>query len=221
MPSQVSALKRTDSNPVYKRKFCFVGTVFLFKDPSNQRFNVCPAKNKTCHKCGKLEHFQSVCGNFPRKAAFISSDKNELEEESRNAKPHSQSAADIDEPFSVFIKRKCSSVFESNHFAYSVARNNVDSLLDTGAFDNFIREKIAKIARLNPKRRSSKISMTSDNPFASVQGKVCSNIHVQDRNYSIFGVVAGLCVDVILGQDFLKEHEEVVIRGVIRSFVSH
>ena len=49
---------------------------------------------------------------------------------------------------------------------------------------------------------------------APVQKKACCPIAIQDQDYNdvTFGIIYGLCGDVILGQDFLKRHKYVIIR---------
>ena len=55
--------------------------------------------------------------------------------------------------------------------------------------------------------------MTSDKLVAPVLGKVCSNLLLQGHDYFnvSLGVMSGLCADV-LGQDFLRQRKEVVIK---------
>ena len=56
--------------------------------------------------------------------------------------------------------------------------------------------------------------MASDKLTARVVGKVCNNRLLQGRDYSnvMLNVMPGLCADVVLGEDFLRPHKEVVIK---------
>ena len=77
-----------------------------------------------------------------------------------------------------------------------------------------MNEEIAKNAKLVLQGRPSRVSMASDNLSAPVIGKVCSNLLLQGRDYPnvTLSVMPGLCADVVLGQDFLRQHKEVVIK---------
>ena len=56
--------------------------------------------------------------------------------------------------------------------------------------------------------------MASTAMQANVSGKTKGTLIIQDRTYKniSFGVVEGLCADIILGQSFMKEHEEIVFK---------
>ena len=90
----------------------------------------------------------------------------------------------------------------------------VKSLLDNGASESFVNEAIANNAKLELQGRLFRVSMASDNLTAPVIGKVCSNLVLQGREYLnvTLSVMPGLCADVVLGQDFLRQHREVVIK---------
>ena len=52
------------------------------------------------------------------------------------------------------------------------------------------------------------------NLMAPTLGKVCTSLKVQGRDYPnvMLGVMPVLCADVVLGQDFLRRHKEVIIK---------
>ena len=56
--------------------------------------------------------------------------------------------------------------------------------------------------------------MVSAQITASVRGYVIANLEIEDRTYPglSFGVVDSLCSDVILGQAFIKRHNEIIFR---------
>ena len=86
-------------------------------------------------------------------------------------------------------------------------------LLNTGASESFVNEGIAEIAKLHLEGKP-RVSMASDNLMAPPLGKVCTSLKVQERDYPnvMLGVMPGLCADVVLGQDFLRRHKEVIIK---------
>ena len=90
----------------------------------------------------------------------------------------------------------------------------VDSLLDTGASENFISEGIVNIVELIPNGKSSKVNMASSELSATILGRVTSDLDVQGRTYKnlSFGIISNLCADVVLGQSFLNKHSEVLLK---------
>ena len=90
----------------------------------------------------------------------------------------------------------------------------VNSLLDIRASENLISDGIVNTVGLIPNGKSSKVNMTSSELSATVLGRVTSNLDVQGRTYKnlSFGVIPNLCADVVLGQSFLKEHSEVLLK---------
>ena len=71
-----------------------------------------------------------------------------------------------------------------------------DSLLDTGASDNFADKKVAE--SLN----------------APILGQISGNLEIQGRNYFdvTLGVVPDLCSDIVLGQSFMNKHKEITFK---------
>ena len=90
----------------------------------------------------------------------------------------------------------------------------VDSLLDTGASENFISDGIVNIIGLKPNGKSSKVNMASSELSATVLGRVTSDLDVQGRTYKnlSFEVISNVCADVVLGQSFLNKHSKVLLK---------
>ena len=90
----------------------------------------------------------------------------------------------------------------------------IKGLLDTGASERFVKETVAKSAKLQVYGKPSRVCMASDQLVAPILDKVCTSLSVQGHEYSnvSLGVMPGLCADVALGEDFLRLHIEVVIK---------
>ena len=90
----------------------------------------------------------------------------------------------------------------------------VDSLLDTGASENFISDGIVNTVGLIPNGKSSLVNMASSELSATVLGRVTSDLDIQGRTYKnlSFGVISNLCANVVLGQSFLNKHSEVLLK---------
>ena len=90
----------------------------------------------------------------------------------------------------------------------------MDSLLDTGVSENFISDGIVNTVGLIPNGESSKANMALSELSAIVLSRVTSDFKVQGRTYKnlSFGIIPNLCADVALGQSFLNEHSEVLLK---------
>ena len=90
----------------------------------------------------------------------------------------------------------------------------VEGLLDSGVSENFNNTNVTLANGLKPSGISSKVSMASTQITVSVRGNVIGNLEIEGRTYPglSFGVVDSLCTDVILGQAFMKRHNEVIFR---------
>ena len=90
----------------------------------------------------------------------------------------------------------------------------MNSLLDTGASENFISDGIVNTVGLIPNGKCSLVNMASSELSATVLGRVTSNLDVQGQTYKnlSFGVISKLCAVVVLGQSFLNKHSEVLLK---------
>ena len=174
--------------------------------------NFCPAKDKTCFKCGKIGHFQSVCRSS-RKTTLtaVLPDNDELETEYVTDNKN-ESSSQCPQLFSVAASAP--DALKPTVVPCKLEGYPVDSLIDTGASENFMSESTANIVGLIPQGNSSKVSMASNAFSATVLGKVTSSLNIQGRTYPklSFGVIPNLCADVILGQSFLNQHSEVLLK---------
>ena len=107
---------------------------------------------------------------------------------------------------------------------------NFDCLFDTGASDNFMSDQVAKTVKLWIQGKPARISKAVNNLTARELRTVCSDVRVQERNYSNvkFGTVPKLCADAIFGARILKKvvlklggpKEELVVKANSYSSVS-
>ena len=165
-----------------------------------------PAKDKICNNCGKEGHFQRVCQSKLRNSAMVTIENKR--EGNIDSPPEAGSLLLLS------IAAGAPSCVSPTVLPAKLNGLPVKSLLDTGASESFVNEEIAKNAKLVLQGRPSRVSMASDNLSAPVIGKVCSNLLLQGRDYPnvTFSVMSGLCADVVLGQDFLRQHKKVVIK---------
>ena len=89
-----------------------------------------------------------------------------------------------------------------------------DSLLDTGASDNFVDKKAAESLGLKPRGGTLVVSMASGKLNAPILGQISGNLEIQGRNYFdvTLSVVPDLCSDIVLGQSFKNKHKEITFK---------
>ena len=86
----------------------------------------------------------------------------------------------------------------------------VDVLIDSGAPGNVIDSKVVAELKITVHGGGSEIAMTSQELVANTHKSLKTSILVLNRSYLLdFEVIDKLCMDVILGQDFLCKHSEV------------
>ena len=206
---QASAIKPISINHSVKRKCFFCGGSLH----AGGR-NFCPAKNKICTKCGKIGHFHRVCRSTERKATALSMATSSNTKASDGAHYSEDEKPSKSTTYLYSVLATAPSSLNSTTLVSKINGLKVDCLLDTGASNNFMSTTIAKAAKLQPSGKPAEVSMASNGLTAKVLGTVHSDMKVQGRDYKNikFGVVPQLCADIILGQDFLCKHEEVVLK---------
>jgi len=91
---------------------------------------------------------------------------------------------------------------------------SISALLDSGASENFVDKRLVDDLQLKIEGSSSEITMASTKLLAPTHGKTHACLSLLNRNYknTSLEIMDGLCADVILGQEFVKRHREVVFQ---------
>jgi len=154
---------------------------------------MCPAHEAICHACGKRGHYSRVCRTKSSSQSINKSSASAVFSETRpvlaSAPPSLESAV---------IKG-------------SLKGSPVEVLIDSGASENFIDDKVASRLNLPVKTESVSIGMASSEVSVHTIGKVTGVLELLGRSYSdsTFKVLREFCADVIVGQEFLKRHTSV------------
>ena len=124
-------------NSTQKKKCFFCGENF---HPGGR--NNCPAKTKTCLKCGKVGHFMRGCQSRPTKAASVQhlvQDKNEMQDETQ-----AHCSSTLSKPYLMLVLAGAPQCLKPTAVPCVLKGLKIDGLLDTGASENFISEEVAK-----------------------------------------------------------------------------
>ena len=114
----------------------------------------CPAKDERCHKCGKVGHFQKVCQSEEQKLFAVSA--------STPLSLDKQGTLSTDQiPFLLSILAGSPSSSKGSVVPCSLNGLLFDSLLDTGASNNFVDKKVAQSLGLKPQDGTSVVFMAS------------------------------------------------------------
>ena len=144
----------------------------------------CPARNDSCHKCGKAGHWAAAC-----KSTTGPNDNRSDKDKGVNAVLCSLSSetAFFDE---VFVRSK----------------HKVKSLIDTGATGSFVCSSVIEQLNLPMSSQVSNTMMANRTSLECV-GFSTVPVEIQGHKYTVtFKVVDRLVADMIIGTDVLGEH---------------
>ena len=147
---------------------------------------LCPANNVTCNACGKRGHFSKVCRS------------------KTNIKSNTAAISSI---------LGSASLSSQNKSITSVLINNklLEALIDSGSSESFINLTTANQLKLTIMPSTSIVSMASSTHTITVKGHCIVDVSVFGNVYSQLrlSVMSNLCSPVILGRDFMSQHESV------------
>ena len=162
--------------------------------------NLCPARDLTCHVCGKIGHFGKVCQSGKRSG---SGRTNRDRPSNRYNQPRQQTAA-LYPPHTLsdsIINAKV------NDFPVTV-------LVDSGSSNSFLDHKTASNLGLRITDFATRsISMASNSCTSKTLGTVTVTLQMAGHKHVDVNlqIIKDLCCDVIVGHDILKRHGKLVI----------
>ena len=151
----------------------------------------CPAREQNCNNCQIKGHYAKVC---------------------QSKKKFNSTAALIYKPRLLAIKTgKCDSLSRAS-IPVRLKDDNFTALLDSCSTDSFISTEIVNSLDLKICENHKEISLASSAKTSS-PGYVIEDITLSRTEYKSVKllVLPGLCCDILLGQDFQEQHENIVI----------
>ena len=167
---------------------CTINRKCYFCGYDYHKRDVCPARNLTCNKCGKLGHFMKVCKSKSKTLAFST-------------------------PTSASICAHCPATLSLATVRITAQNKELCALIDSGSAENYMSKTSVDLLQLPITPAEQEVSMAQSNLKCHIVGLCTTDIIVNDQKYErvSFGVMEYLCSDVILGQTFQKLHNRLVI----------
>lgn len=155
----------------------------------------CRARNSVCNSCGKKGHYAKVCMS------------------KRSGLSKQSTTAAIVNNLHCAVVTKVPSNLSYASAEVSINGHIFSALIDSASSDSFISKEAAQVLRT--KREPSSILNVSmaTGLEATTQGSCKVTVILNGTEYTStkLGILENLCSDIILGQDFQKQHERVII----------
>ena len=150
----------------------------------------CPARNVTCHKCSKKGNFSKVCMS--------------------SANPSSSA---VYTPSLATITAGAPNGLMHTTIEVLVNGKKMKALIDSGSSESHILHSLVLRDKL-PFEPKHTVSMACETYSTEVIGVTCLYRMIKDKIYkdTRFSILNNLCCDVILGVDFLSQHQSVVLQ---------
>lgn len=165
-------------------------TCFFCGGPFHNRRN-CPARDASCHICGKKGHFSKVC----------------------MSKSTTSTTATMFKPALLAITAAFPQSLSHAAAVVSVNGHDLNALIDSCSSDSFISEDAARILKLKVFPANKEISMALTTLNTNSSGHCVVDMMLNGRSYpsTHLGILKDLCSDMILGLDFQKQHKSLTI----------
>ncbi len=169
----------------------------------------CPAYNKRCHKCGKWNHFQSMCQSGQSQG---STSKKHIDNVGTAEYDESDAGYDEQDELSYVIDAvNMVDIFSKGEIFASIAINNQkhEVKIDTGAKCNVMSEAVMKQHKLESSLNTDnriKLIAYGGTTFETI-GTVSITCTHQDQKFDLLFHVTDKCVKTLLGlHDTLRMH---------------
>ena len=177
----------------------------------------CPTKDSICNKCGKEGHFAKVCQSAPKSSDNSTSASILTTNNSENQTLASSQAfqlyptlASMTSAAAGNLQKAVVTIGINSFEMQSIA---TEALIDTGSSDSYLSKSLANKLNLKIRPKHTTVSMAESSVQVNSIGYAAVNITLKDFLYKDvkLTILDHLCCDVIIGQDILCQHENLVI----------
>ena len=95
-----------------------------------------------------------------------------------------------------------------------VDNKHVNALIDTGSSDSFICNRLVQNYSLDTIPTQSSVCMAESSITVKVLRNVTVDLQINETNYgkTKLSVIENLCSDIIIGQDILSQHQDLIVK---------
>ena len=156
----------------------------------------CPAKDSVCNKCAKVGHREKVCQSKFTLGALS------IQEESDN------------QPSLCAIEHLHKNHTDQTVTTAYIKSQSVKTLKDSGSDISFISQKLVNQLNLFVIPTKNSVKLADRTPSSSIIGEVVIDVVINNKPYAglTVSVMRNLCVDLLMGKDFMKKHKSVTFQ---------
>ena len=189
--------------------------------PRHQSRSQCPARRHKCRLCGKTGHWERVCMSTNRPPQQRQQQQQQQQQQQpqqpqqRQQQQHCRNVTAAIWP-TLATTSEAANGNKTNAFCnIKIKSSKIKALIDTGSLScSFIDKKLAQRMKLCIIPAVGEVSLANATVTSKVEGQCFVDFKLQNRHYDNVKlyVLDNLCAQVILGQDFMEQHNSVVFK---------